>query len=158
ERVVWLAGAARADRGGAVLHPAGVPLREVLQGLRDGRAGHTLLLIDLAPAPPDPRAGRLSDDVATAVADDLRAVPDDRWLAVVPCSPNEVPHTSPELGRSVFAHYAEEGLRGWADGWGEAGRRDYRITSRELAEFVRARVERWSRRNRTARQTPFAVG
>ncbi len=65
---------------------------------------------------------------------------------------------SEELGRSVFSYYFEEGLRGYADGYASDGERDRRITVRELAAFVRARVDRWAQRNRAIRQTPMLHG
>jgi hypothetical protein len=54
---------------------------------------------------------------------------------------------------SAFAYYLAEGLRGAADGYAP-GEHDERVTVRELAAFVTARVARWAERARGARQTP----
>ena len=76
------------------------------------------------PAPPSPS---LTQTVAEISANDLR-------LHVTALA-------SEAMGRSVFGFYLEEGLRGWADGYGE-GKRDGHVSVRELAAFVGARVDR----------------
>ena len=50
-----------------------------------------------------------------------------------------------------------DGLAGKADGWG-GGARDNRVSTRELAAFVTANVDRWAGHNRAVRQTPVLLG
>jgi hypothetical protein len=154
--VVYLAGhALRAEDKVYVLpadatpdKPAGwLPLQQILIRLRDGSARHKLLVLDLT-----------GPGVAAAIPTELQAVEDPDRLALCACGPGETPLVSEDLGRSVFNFYLEEGLRGWADGYGVDGRRDGRITVHELAAFCQARVDRWARRNRNARQTPTLYG
>ncbi len=81
-----------------------------------------------------------------------------RRLVLCPCSPGQVSLASQPVGRSIFSFYFEEGLRGWADGYGSRGSHDGWITVRELEAFLQARVDRWAQRNRGLRQTPILYG
>jgi hypothetical protein len=65
---------------------------------------------------------------------------------------------SEELRQSVFGHYLRQGLAGKVGGGNEHGKRDGRVSARELAAFVSARVDRWVEQNRAARQTPVLLG
>ncbi|MGL4554909.1 MAG: hypothetical protein ACRC33_27390, partial [Gemmataceae bacterium] len=65
----------------------------------------------------------------------------------------QTPLWSEYRGRTAFGHYVELGLRGFADADG-----DGRVTGRELAAYVRDRVDRWARQVRGTRQTPELVG
>ena len=132
-------------------------LREVLELLRACPSRHKLLVLDVA-APVESMHGPADGDVASAVQAELEAVADPNRLTLLPCSPGQQALASADLGRTVFGHYLEEGLRGWADGYGPGGERDGRVSVRELAEFVRARVDRWSRQNRPTVQTPLLHG
>lgn len=123
-------------------------LAELLGAVRDCPAKHKLLILSLAPHD-DTRAGDLSAAVIAA----LEAVADDDRLSLVACGPGQTAHASPELGRTVFAHYLEAGLKGAAD-----DDRDGRVSAKEVADFVRARVARWSVENRATAQTPVLLG
>jgi hypothetical protein len=68
-------------------------------------------------------------------------------------SAGQSPLFSEYRGRSIFGYYVELGLRGQADTNG-----DGRVSAAELAEYVRQRVDRWSRRVRGVRQTPELQG
>ena len=136
-----------------------VELRGVLEGLRDHcRARRKLLVLDIMPPLTDPRLGILADDVAARVKAELDAVKDARRLTFCASSPGQVALASEELGRSVFNHYLEEGLRGWADVPSGTRGRDGIVTAHELARYVALHVDRWARRNRDAHQTPFLHG
>lgn len=166
--VVYLsAQACTAGQGEVFLFPADVdpddprsrlPLREVLEAFRQCPAKNRLLILDIMPPLADPRLGVLANDVSTRLHEDLKAVPDPGRLVLCACSPGQVTQVSEDMDRSVFSYYLEEGLRGWADGSSPEARRDGYITAKELAEFVKARVDRWAWRNRQTRQTPMLVG
>jgi hypothetical protein len=166
--VVYLSGRAGCAGRGEVYLLAGdvkiddvttrLPLRTVLKLLRDCPARHKLLILDIMWSLTDPWLDVLADDVAAQVPGDLAAVEDPHRLVLCACSPGQVSLASPELRRSVFGYYLEEGLRGWADGWSGRGEHDGQVRVHELAEFVRARVDRWAWRNRHARQTPILLG
>ena len=170
---VYLIAAARTDAAGQVyLLPADahlddpstwLPLRRVLELLKQSDARRRLLILDLQ-APhvglPErqvgsvrPRGPILLDDVAACVPKDLEAVPDNRRLVLSSCAAGQKPLASEALRRSVFGHYLEEGLRGWADASGNG-----RVTVRELAAFVSSHVERWAWTVGNARQTPVLLG
>jgi hypothetical protein len=135
-----------------------LPLAEVVRALRSCPAPHKLLLLDVMQPIADPRLGILVNDVAGRVAAAL-AAPEERGLLVLcACSPGQVSLVSEELGQSVFAYYIGQGLSGHADGYGPDGRRDGRVTVRELAAFVADHVDRWAAKNRNARQTPALFG
>ncbi|MBN9121190.1 MAG: hypothetical protein J0I06_18900, partial [Planctomycetes bacterium] len=160
--VIHLAAPAAADAAGAVfLLPADggdsprnrLTLAELLAAVRDCPARDKLLVLDLVPPAGDPLYAEPAGNLSAAVFAALDAVPDDNRLSLVACGPGQAPLASPELGRSVFGHYLEAGLKGAAD-----EDRDGRVTVRELAAFVRSRVSRWSMENRGAAQTPVLVG
>src|SRR5439155_64864 len=133
-------------------------LRDVLKSIEECPSRHKLLILDLVRPVADARLGILSEDVAAGIEKELTDVPDDNRLVLCACSPGQVSLSSEAAGRSIFNYYVEEGLRGWADGYGPRGRRDGRVTVTELAEFVKVRVDRWAQRNRNARQTPVLYG
>jgi hypothetical protein len=166
--VVYLvAHAIRSAKGNVVVLPAdvdpdqpqtGLPLEQVLKALKDCPARHRLLVLDIMQPVADPRLGVLADDVAEGIEKEVQAADDPGLLVLCACSAGQVSLASEALGRSVFGYYVEEGLRGWADGYGETGKEDSHISARELAAFVRARVDRWAVRNRATRQTPVLFG
>lgn len=160
--VVYLAGLARLDASGRIhllcadadLDDPGtwLPLERVLQLLRQGRAAHRLLLLDLD-TPAEAARGIVLDDLASALPAVLDAVPDRGRLVLFSRGAGQTAWASEVMGRSAFGHYVEEALRGIADASG-----DGRVSARELAAFVRARVDRWARTVRAARQTPVLFG
>jgi hypothetical protein len=135
-----------------------IPLTEILGYLRACPAPHKLLLLDLMRPVIAPRLGILADDVSVRVQATLEeAIKQDPHLLVLcACAPGQHSLVSEALGHSVFAHYLVEGLKGRADGYG--GTRDGRVSVRELALFVQARVDRWSAQAGQARQTPQFLG
>jgi hypothetical protein len=135
-----------------------LPLGKVLELLRECPARHRLLILDVMRPLGDPRLGILNEDVAGAVQAEVAAAGDPNLLVLCACAPGQTALTSAALGRSVFAWYVEQGLRGRADGWLADGRRDGHVSVRELAAFVRSRVDRWAVRNRDSRQTPVLLG
>ncbi len=137
--------------------PSALPLREALQKLRECRAGHKLLILDTMRPLADPRLGVLVNDVAERIPQELKEVDDPHRLVLLSCSPGQVSLASEDLGRSVFGYYVEEGLRGWAQGFNPDEKRDGRVSARELAEFVKRRVDRWAEHNRGTRQTPLLL-
>ncbi len=161
--VVHLAAPAAVDASGAVFLLPADPIAdsprnrlafvELLAAVRDCPARHKLLVLNLTPPSGDPLFAPPAGDLSAAVFAALEAVPDDNRLSLVACGPGQTPLASPELGRSVFSHYLEAGLKGAAD-----DDRDGRVSARELAGFVRLRVYRWSVENRAAAQAPTLVG
>jgi hypothetical protein len=135
-----------------------IPFRKVLDAVRVSPAGHKLLVLDVMRPLADSRLGILADDVASRIPDELVAVEDPQRLVLCACSPGQVSLWSEAMGRSVFGYYLEEGLRGWADGLNPDGKRDGQVSVRELAEYVKHRVDRWAWRNRNTRQTPVLLG
>jgi Carboxypeptidase regulatory-like domain len=134
-----------------------IELRRLLEALKDCPSQKKLLVLDVFRPIADPRLGVLANDVAARLPALLEQVPDDDRLVLAACSPGQVTVSSEDLGQSVFGFYLEEGLRGWADGYGSRGK-DGRVTVDELARFVRARADRWVRQNHDARQTPVLYG
>lgn len=165
--VLYVCAFARASEKGEVLLLPGdfnpddsqsaVSLRDALQMLRECPAGHKFLIMDTMRPLADSRLGVLANDVASRIPQDLEAVPDSNRMVLLSCSPGQVSHASEDLGRSVFGYYVEEGLRGWADGFNADGKRDGHVSARELAEFVKRRVDRWAEHNRGSRQTPTLI-
>jgi Carboxypeptidase regulatory-like domain len=134
----------------------GLRLRDVLIRLKACPSQEKLLVLDVAPPVASAWRGHIHHDLGAAIARELDALPDAGRLVLCPCAAGQSPHGSPELGQSVFAHYVQEGLRGRADGY--CGSRDGRISVKELAAFVQARVERWTWHNRGEHQKPSLLG
>lgn len=174
--VVYLAcWACAAGRGEIFLFPGDtnpdVPssrlqLGEALQTLRACPARAKLLILDImqplaaanGPAIPPGRLGVLLDNVSSRVEPELAAVPDPNRLVLCACSPGQNAWATQALGRSVFHHYLDEGLRGWAETTAASDRRDGRVDVLDLARYVASRVDRWTWQNLGVRQTPLLHG
>jgi hypothetical protein len=133
-------------------------LDEIIRRVRQCDAAHKLLILDVGQPIADPQLGVLVDDVSDGVQTLLEGLQADDPLVLCACSRGQVSLVSEALGRSVFAHYLSLGLAGQADGHGPGGKRDGRVTVREVAAFVRPRVDRWAQQNRATRQTPALFG
>jgi Mg-chelatase subunit ChlD len=130
--------------------PARSRLAALLDALRQLPDKNKLLVLDVTAAPADWPLGLLHNDFARRLAADLgqNPVPD---LAILCASgPGQRSWASEEAGRTIFAHYVLEGLRG-------AAATNGRVTARSLADYVTPAVERWVRHNRAALQRPVLL-
>jgi hypothetical protein len=134
-----------------------LPFRKVLQAIHDCPARQRLLILDTMRPLANLRLGILADDIAARVKSAVEQLNDERLLVLCACAPGQVSLTSESWHRSVFGYYLERGLYGQADGCID-GRRDLRVTVKELYHFVQARVDRWAQQNRNTRQTPLLIG
>jgi hypothetical protein len=127
-----------------------VPLAEVFRILRDCRAEHKLLLLDIMQPSASPRSGILADETAALAWPELeKAVASDPHLSILTaCAPGQVSLSSEGLGHTAFAHFIAQGLRGRAD----TG--DGRVGVEELAAYVMRQVDRWAWHTFRQRQTP----
>ena len=137
---------------------SGLPLAKVLQSLKKSPARHKLLILDISWGNLLPSITGGAGDVAAALPKELGAVPDPDRLVLSSCSPGQTALTSETLGRSVFSYYFEQALRGDADRYNSDHLEDGRVTVREAAQLVAARVDRWAMQNRACRQTPMLLG
>src|SRR5262249_49018459 len=137
-----------------------LPLRDVFEALHASPAPHKLLILDIMQPLVVPELGLIDRYAGSDIAATLdEAVKNDSALLVLcACSPGQVTLELEEEKRSVFAYYLEKGLVGAADGWNEKRNYDGQVSAFELASFVSARVDRWSRHNSEQPQTPFIVG
>lgn len=141
-----------------------VRVDEILNALEECPAQNKLLILDLCRPQANPYSGPLSDDVALVLEKVLNEYKTPTGADRLPCpvftacSKGEVSQIMPHAQVSAFAYYLNEGLQGEADGYkvGTTGERDLdsRVTLLELAEFVPARVQRWSLQNMGVTQTP----
>src|SRR5262249_55592748 len=124
------------------------------EALKNCPVKQKLLLLDVTFPFTYAHAGIFQDDVAERLEPILKsAVTEQPGLCVLTaCSPGQVSLASEELGHSVFAHFILQGLAGRADGVG--GKKDSRVSMRELAEFVADRTNRWAWHNRHLHQVP----
>jgi hypothetical protein len=135
-------------------------LGEVLRSLRACRSRDKLLILDVMYPCIEPRAGVLANDVPSRAQSAIEAaLSEDRNLQVLcACSPGQVALASEDLRRSVFGYYLEQGLSGRAEGYNEQGSSNGRVSVRELATFVKARVDRWAEQNgEGCEQTPLLL-
>jgi hypothetical protein len=118
-----------------------VPLGAVLDALKKCPAEKRLLILDIMRPLVDARLGVLADDVATVVQQELAKARDDKLFVLCACAPGQVALSLEAMGRSVFSYYLEQGLRGAADGYPPAGKRDGQVSVRELG---RSSVRAWT--------------
>ncbi|MGL5095975.1 MAG: hypothetical protein ACRDD1_10320, partial [Planctomycetia bacterium] len=167
--VVYLSALAATDASGRVyVVPADadpyapadrLPLADVLTAVRASPARYVLLILDvMSSGLADPRLGVLLEDVPARIEAELKAVPHDRRLTLCACSPGQDSHAPLVMGRTLFGYYFQAGWSGWADGCNPSNERNGQVSAFELAAFVRARVDRWSRQNLGQRQTPVLYG
>jgi hypothetical protein len=165
--VVHLCGFARTVNGKLYLLPADAPpttsdrwldLQVVLDALLQCPTDHKLLLLDLRHPCTHTSQGYLNDDVAESLHALLQQEKNKKLLVLCACAPGQVSLVSEEMGQSVFDYYLDEGLRGYAAPYPADKARRGHITVKQLAAFVRARVDRWAWENRGVRQTPILQG
>jgi hypothetical protein len=125
---------------------------DVVKALRDCPTAEKLLILDLAHPTVDARLGVLVDRVAKHLDEVLRKQ-EPNYHVLVSCSSGEYSLHGEALQCSVFAHYLDLGLQGYAE-----QKKDGSITVRELADFVAPRVDRWAQINRGVRQQPRLYG
>jgi hypothetical protein len=133
-----------------------LPLEKLLNDLaKDCPSRQKLLILDLARPIADPALGIFDQDLPARIREQVDAVKDDYRVVLMSCASGQVSLHSEDLGLSVFNYYLEDGLRGWADvAPADGGPRDGIVTVKEVAEYVKTRVDRWARMNRVTRQTP----
>jgi hypothetical protein len=129
-----------------------VEMREVIDAVESCPAKEKLLLLDMAHALFDPRLGVLSDRVAQTLEDNLRKSPPSFYV-LMSCAGGQANIASEALQSSAFAYYVDQGMQGNAP-----TAKPGIITVTELAEFVKARVDRWAQMNAQVRQTPVLLG
>lgn len=153
--VYLLPGDARLDQPSTWLS-----LREVLALVSRCRAEHRLLILDVMRPIVVPLAGLLRSDAAERVHATAEAAlkEDPKLLILCTASPGQVSLDLDAAGQSVFGYYLRQALSGRADGCNERQKRDGRVSAREAATFVKARVDRWAEHNRATRQTPVLLG
>lgn len=164
--IVHLSALALVDGGDVYVLPANagpgrkqdwLPIETILSSIQNIRAKHRLLMLDLAHPVAGPFRGILIDDVAERLDDLLsKKAKDDQlpFFVLTSCSKGEFSVPMDEEQLSAFAFYTAAGLRGAADGCGPNGQVDRHVSVRELHDYVRSRVQRWSWNSRRARQTP----
>jgi hypothetical protein len=168
-QVVHLCANARAREGKVYLLPADanpdtpstwIALADVLDWVGASGAKHKLLILDLR-AVADSRLGMLAEDVAERAQTSLRELEEKQQLpfgVLCACSAGQRSLVSEDLGQSVFGFYLNEALCGFADGYNARARHNGSVSVDELVAFLKARVDRWAKMNRDARQTPMYFG
>jgi hypothetical protein len=159
--VIFISAHGGADDRGAFLFfdrsnpgdPAGVyRMEQALKVLQDKLPDSTnkLLILDVT-AVPDAWAMRmLHNDFVRALEADLGKTKVQNLYVLVSSDKDQRAWRSDVLRRSVFAHFAVEGLKG-------AVGEDV-VTVGNLAEYVRREVRKWAVLNRAAVQEPLLIG
>lgn len=135
-----------------------LPLEDILRELVSSPARHKFLILDLMQPIADPRLGMLTNDLAASVETVLEDEKYKNLLVLCACEAGQLSLGAEAMHRTAFGYYLAEGLRGAADGYSSTGKSNGRVTVRELAAFVRKRVDRWAGRVRQSRQTPHLFG
>lgn len=166
--VIYLAGKAIFNDEGKLLFLPGdadrdnpssyLPFQQILELIQQCPSKKKLLIVDIAHEWIDATMGTLRADIAEAIPNEVQDVCKEDVLVLTSCSPGQVAWMNPTVNQSNFGYYVVRGLQGYADGFGIQGKRDGRVSVVELADFLRARVDRWAWTNRQARQTPELLG
>ena len=136
---------------------------------RDGLAGYTmdkalaaleqlpkdtkkLLILDTTQVNADWNLGLLHNDFVRTLANDPRLKNIPNLIVFCASDENQRSWVSEEYGRTIFAHYVVEGLKGAAD-----ANDDGLLTAQELIDYVQHKVESWVRHNRGDVQTPRVI-
>jgi hypothetical protein len=135
-----------------------LPLGDLLAAADACASRHTLLLLDVAAPPADPRRGVTAQKVAAAVEKEVRSRSDARASVLCSCTAGQEPLPADPWAQSAFIHFVAEGLAGAADGQGPDHVQNGRVELVELAAFVRAKVDDWAWFTRRTRQTPELFG
>jgi Mg-chelatase subunit ChlD len=112
-----------------------------------------LLILDTTQITSNWHLGMLHNDFVHSLANDSRAKNIPNLLIFCASDEDQRSWVSEEYGRSIFAHFVVEGLKGAAD-----KDDDGRLTAQELIDYVRENVESWVRHNRGTLQTPRVIG
>src|SRR5262249_49425764 len=111
-----------------------------------------LLVLDVTGVATDWSLGMFHNDFARQLDAALQQKRVPNLVVLCASGPDQRSWVSEESGRTVFAHYMLEGLKGAAKTKG-----DGRITAGGLAHYVIPRVERWALHNRDALQKPSLI-
>jgi Mg-chelatase subunit ChlD len=114
-----------------------------------------LVMIDAQRVEPISSLGPMYDRFPEAVGNMLKDLGKDNLYVLLSHSNGQSSWVAPELGGSVFAHFASKGLTGAANDFVEVQHSDDdRISLKELAAYVQAGVFAWVRDNRISLQVP----
>ncbi|MCX7016284.1 MAG: caspase family protein [Candidatus Sumerlaeota bacterium] len=136
------------DSQRAILQDSAIPLRRVEDYLKASRSPRRLLFFDACRekvADDGQRAlsGGMSEEFAKAFAST------EGFVVLMSCDQGQFSYEMPEQGHGAFTYFLLEGLRGGAP----AGP-DGLITAASLANWVKQRVEDWSRTKPSGKQSP----
>jgi hypothetical protein len=134
---------------------------KVIDYLQKRPSRDRLLILDITHPFADPSLGVATDNVAQYVEATVRDKVDAEHPLWVLCSygRGQVAFGARELKNTVFGYYLDQGLQGHARDYNPEQKNDDRITVKDLACFVNARVDRWVRHNYPdAQQTPQLFG
>ena len=138
-----------------------LPVKDVLDALKECPVQRVLLLLDLAQPCVEPQAGVLAANVPERLRPALQtAVKDNKKLQIfASCSPGQTSLGSEELGHTVFAHYLIKGMAGAASRrlYGQPSQFES-ATRRELVLYATIQVDRWVYHTTGQRQTPEYFG
>jgi hypothetical protein len=115
---------------------------------------HKVLVLDCVHFECDPTLGMLTNEFATEVAKlapEIEAIPN--LVVICASSSNELSWPCPALGRTSFAHFWIEGLRGAATD----GNSDGRVCLSELMDFATHHTTQWVSKQYQAQQTPWLL-
>jgi hypothetical protein len=112
-----------------------------------------LLILDTAQVTSNWQLGMLHNDFVRTLAKDARATSIPNLLIFCAADEDQRSWVSEEYGRTIFAHFVTEALKGAAD-----NDDDGQVTAQELIDYVKEQVESWVRHNRDAIQTPRVIG
>ncbi len=136
------------------------PLDEVFKAVETCPAKEKLLILDLAQPLADPARGVLADTASAQINAALKVLAAEKKLpslVLVASGPGEFSQPYDEERGSAFAYFMDQALAGHADGYGD-GTLDKWVKVREMAQYIRDHVSRWSHFSRGVTQTVTLYG
>ncbi len=152
-----------------------VTARELLTKLgklSEGEAANVVALLEVGDCGPNWRAGVLNRDFIAQLQEDAKSVCEEfpKLRVIGAVSPGEsatssITHGAKE-GRTTFAHFVVQGLRGDANGWvfdpvtGQSSllpKKNRRVSLEELYAYLNEHVATWSVKHRGQSQTVWRV-
>ena len=138
-----------------------LPLRTVLTAMRQCRAKHKLLVLDIMHSSNYPfDLGGTPDGVADLIRKELQSEKDPgqpfdpTLLVLTACSPGQAGLWSESLGESAFGHFFHTAF---TDPQADTDH-SRTISVKELATYLAERVDRWANQFRAVGQRPYLMG
>ncbi|HTN75474.1 MAG TPA: hypothetical protein VL096_09510, partial [Pirellulaceae bacterium] len=137
---------------------AALPLVDLITAIANSGANRSVIWLDLSPVDSDDPEVSPVVGTGLAVQNLLKRLSLNGTLVITSTAPGQTPERVPATCRSAFGLFFEHGLLGAADGCGNSGLVDGRISVNELTAYLLARVPAFTAAACGHQQTPVCYG